>query len=189
MTAMIHQIPATALADTIQEQLFGLMSANRSPFAGISKWPIRHLLIEERSQQILDRLGEEGWKDAGGCWDNGKPTLNPRSDSMEEMLQEVEKEYGGLLWRDHEGTNWALKLETIQHNGRRSRVGYAVTWGHSTPSGLDPIARSEFLDEARENGNLKTASNALKRNYDCTLGPNKCSGSPTHKSWLSEVRS
>lgn len=146
----MNTLPDTVMVDTVQEQLFSLMSRIRSPFKGVAKWPILKPEMQNKSQALLESQGEAAWKEAGGKIDKqGRATLDRHSLAVEEIIQNAERQYGGLLYTDKSQQNWAMRIETIHHNGKRSRVGYAISWGGSTPAAFDPPYRAEFLAEAK----------------------------------------
>ncbi|MHC2068158.1 helix-turn-helix transcriptional regulator [Bremerella sp. T1] len=165
MSYLVNQIPDTVMTDTVQEQLFTLVSSERSPFRGLSEWPWLDELLRERSKEILEKHGEVSWQMAGGKLNpQGKPTLDLRSDTVEAMLGEVEENYGGILFHDEDGTTWALKLRTLCHNSVRSRFGYGITWWRESPNVLDPLVRERCHDLAYQKSELKETLNKVATN-------------------------
>lgn len=131
-----------AIADKTQVELFAAVGRTRGPFKGVIDWPYLNGVVQEHSQNLLERLGEEEWRAAGGTYgDDGKPTFVAQSHFAARIVQGIADRPGGFIWTDANDTGWAVSLVPLA--GPTAYAGLAISWNGGGRV-IDPLARAEY---------------------------------------------
>jgi len=114
--------------DHQQAQLFHMIGREKSLFGQISQFPDLAEKLRHYSQTVIDQHGTQKWRSFGGAYDdhNGTPTFEFNTPIVGNIVAELAKEHGGLLYDDAEGNRWAVRLIPIDGRRESEHAGFAI---------------------------------------------------------------
>jgi len=127
----------TLMIDSQQANAFRALGTRRQLFGGVRKWPHVHAAMARHSALFKRKNGEQRWLAAGGVFGrDGKPSCDPMSKLATEVVGQLADDPGGLLWTDHDGRNWAVRLVPAGPRDPGTFLGFAIEWGHLDSRGV-----------------------------------------------------
>lgn len=121
-------LPDVVWVDRKRAALFEAVGRTRSPFHDASRWPDLNALVAQRSREVQQEKGLEGWAAAGGRDDErGVPTFSGNAADAGRIVEELAANSGGFLWSDTEGARWAVRLVSVD-GAPGGYFGFGVSW-------------------------------------------------------------
>ena len=135
------------IVDSRQEEKFGALFRERSPFRQIDSFPWLHEMLAKKSARVLEARGERYWAECGGIFNAaGQPFCNMQSEIATSVVKRLENDPGGLLWLDADGTAWAVRL--CRAPDRKKLFGFCINWCGTPP--MNPAEAEEIMELADE---------------------------------------
>ena len=161
--ALPDAIPAMAMIDGTQADMFRVIGELRGPFQHLASWPTLEEVLATNSKRFLEQHGEQKWQEVGGCIDShGRHSCERTSTLMVQALTAVAEAGGGLLWTDKKGMTRAMRLCPVRHRGKDTLYAFAIEWKDSSQQAGNPnlpLSQARAALE-KQGGRLRLASRA-----------------------------